>query len=435
MCKSDDQTPNAARELATYRVDRLQELLDAIGTDNRFYAHKLQTANVPRRITRLEEFAAFPFTTKAELVQDQMLHPPFGTNLTFPLSRYTRYHQTSGTTGQPLRWLDTEDSWSWMVERWHKVLNAASVTSSDRVVFAFSFGPFIGFWLAFEAAARLGALCLPAGGLSSVARLHLILDTQATILCCTPTYALHLAETAAVERIALAGSQIRRIIVAGEAGGSIPATRARLESLWPGARVFDHHGMTETGPVTFECPLRPGCLHVMEDAYLAEVIDPVSGSTVAPGSQGELVLTNFGRLGSPLLRYRTGDLVKSEQRPKGLACSCGRPDLVLEGGILGRVDDMVIVRGVNVYPIALEEVVRSCEGLAEYQVRVSRRASLTELNLIIEPADGYDNVGALVSQVTSRLQHCFNLRISVKVAPRGSLPRFEMKAKRWVFES
>jgi phenylacetate-CoA ligase len=330
-----------------------------------------------------------------------------------------------------------------MVDRWIEIFHAAAVTASDRIMFAFSFGPFIGFWLAFEAGARLGALCLPAGGLSSAARVRMILDTGATVLCCTPTYAIRLAEVAEEEGIDLARAQIRRIIVAGEPGGSIPSTRARLETLWPGARVFDHHGMTETGPVTFECPAKPGFLHVMESGFIAEIVDPISSRACAPGQPGELILTNLGRVGSPLIRYRTGDLVKANSAANGQhasansveeapPCACGRYDLVLEGGILGRVDDMVIVRGVNIYPTAVEHVLRACGEIGEYQVKVSRADALTKLTVLIEPGGACQDIPRLVASARKQLQNAFALRIPVEAVPRGTLPRFEMKAKRWV---
>jgi phenylacetate-CoA ligase len=220
-----------------------------------------------------------------------------------------------------LRWLDTPESWQWMVESWMEIFRVSGVTGSDRIYFAFSFGPFIGFWLGFEAGTRLGALCIPGGGLSSTARLKAILDNQATVLCCTPTYALRLAEVAAQEGIDLSKSAVKRIFAAGEPGASIPATRARLESQWPGAKVIDHHGMTETGPVTFECPARPGTLHVIESAYFPEVIHRETGEPMPPGSTGELILTTLGRTGSPVLRYRTGDIVKTADQP---VCVCGR---------------------------------------------------------------------------------------------------------------
>ncbi len=414
------------------QLEELRSLVAELFPGNSFYTHKLNAAGVTFDVASLEDFSRrFPFTTKAELVEDQRKNPPYGTDLTYPLDRYTRFHQTSGTMGTPLRWLDTPESWEWMLENWGEVYRAAGVTRNDRIFFAFTFGPFIGFWMAFEAGARLGAMCLPGGGLSSAARLRMILDNQATVLCCTPTYAIRLAEVAAEEKMDLRRGAVKTIIVAGEPGGSLPSVRSRLAELWHGARVFDHHGMTEVGPVTYECPARPGVLHVIEAAYYAEVIDPATGkSAVTAGQPGELVLTTLGRTGSPLLRYRTGDLVKADAEP----CGCGRNDLALIGGILGRTDDMLVVRGVNVYPSAVEEIIRATDGVLEFQVRVSTVQALTELSLQIEPKPDCADVAGLLAGLEKSFQTNLALRIPVTRAEAGSLPRFEMKARRWVRE-
>ena len=416
--------------IAQRQVDQLRALLGALLPGNKFYAAKFDAAGVHKKVSSLADyFERFPFTTKQELAADQAAHPPYGTALTYPVDRYTRCHQTSGTAGPPLRWLDTPESWSWMLDNWSQVLRVAGVTRADRVFFAFSFGPFIGFWLAFEAAARLGCLCLPGGGLTSVARLRLLLDQGATVLCCTPSYAIHLGEIAARERIDLSVSMVKLILVAGEAGGSVLATRASIEKLWPGARVSDHHGMTEVGPVTFECPSRPGVLHVMEDAHLAEVIEPTSCKGVQAGQTGELVLTTLGRLGSPLVRYRTGDLVKTSL---DTVCVCGRSELALEGGILSRVDDMLIVRGVNVYPGAVDAIIRECGDVAEYRAQISTVDALTELTLEIEPDPACGNPSELGKKLGEAFFAALALRVPVMVVASGSLPRFEHKAKRWV---
>ena len=234
--------------LARGQLEQLRSLVAELFPANGFYRRKLGAAGVTFDVASLADFSRrFPLTTKAELVADQQAFPPYGTNLTYPLNCYTRCHQTSGTSGVPLRWLDTPENWDWLVENWTETYRAAGVTAADRVYFAFSFGPFIGFWLAFEAAGRLGAMCLPGGGLGTPARLRGILELGATVLCCTPTYALRLAEVAAAENLDLRSGQLRTVIVAGEPGGSVPATRARFAALWPGARFFDHHGMTEVG--------------------------------------------------------------------------------------------------------------------------------------------------------------------------------------------
>jgi phenylacetate-CoA ligase len=411
---------------ATPQLEQLRILLESLLPGNSFYRHKLDTADIPS----LDEFSnRVPFTLKQELVEDQILHPPYGSNLTYPLERYTRFCQTSGSTGKPMHWLDTPESWDWMIGNWARVFEAAGVTAGDRVFFAFSFGPFLGFWVAFESAARMGCLCIPGGGMRSSARLSTMIDTGATVLCCTPTYAVRLAEVAAEENIDLAAMKVRTIIVAGEPGGSIPGTRTLIEKLWHNARLVDHHGMTEIGPVSYGCPARPGVLHVIESSYIAEVIDPLSSQAIAPGGTGELVLTNLGRIGSPLLRYRTGDLVQTAPDDR---CECGSRDMALVGGILGRTDDMVVVRGVNVYPTAVEDVVRSCGGVAEYRVEVSTSHALTELNIQVEPMPDLAADPSLAHRLEAALRNAFALRIAVTVVACGSLPRFEMKSKRWL---
>lgn len=421
--------------LESSQLEGLRVLLTELIPANRFYTRKLQDAGLGFDVASLSDFSErFPFTTKEELVRDQAAHPPFGTNLTYPLSTYTRFHQTSGTAGLPLRWLDTPESWDWMVDNWMAVYRAAGITGADRVYFAFSFGPFIGFWMAFESAERLGCLCIPGGGLGSAARLRAILDNEVTVLCCTPTYALRLGEVAAEEHLDLQRSKVRVLIVAGEPGGSIPATRRRIEQLWPGARVFDHHGMTEVGPVTYECPAMPGVLHVIEHGYVAEIIEPATGKPIRSNETGELVLTPLGRTASPLLRYRTGDLVKRAASSAKLesVCPCGRHELALEGGILGRVDDMVIVRGVNVHPSAVEGIVQGVGGIAEYQVRLTQQGPLTEMEVAVEPAADCCNTDGLARQLERAFEIHLALRIPVEFVPAGSLPRFEMKAKRWI---
>jgi phenylacetate-CoA ligase len=416
--------------LRQLQLAKLQRLVATVRRSNRFYVRKLAPLGPEFHPRSLEDFVQrFPLTRKHELMNDQLAHPPYGTNLTHPLDHYTRCHQTSGSTGEPLRWLDTPESWQHLLDNWREIFRAAAVSVSDRFLLAFSFGPFIGFWSAMESALQLGCFCFPGGSMTSEARLKTIADHHITVLCCTPTYALHLGELAVKAGLAAARSSLRLIIVAGEPGGSIPATRARLAQCWPQARLFDHYGMTEVGPVTYECPAEPGLLHVIESTCLAEVIDPHTTQPVRPGQTGELVLTTLDRLGSPVLRYRTGDLVKP--RPSGL-CACGRFELALEGGILGRCDDMVVVRGVNVFPSAVEEIVRGCGGVTEYRVLVESHASLLELRLEIEPAPDCSNPAEVARRLQKALQDAFSLRVPVQVVPAGHLPRFEMKARRWV---
>lgn len=417
--------------LEARQLDQLRALVSELVPNNPFYAPRLVAAGLAEGVESLEHFSrSLSPTRKGELVDDQRLHAPWGSNLTYPISHYVRFHQTSGTTGRPLRWLDTAESWQAILDTWCRVLGVAGIGADDRVFFPFSFGPFLGFWTAFEAAQQLGAMVIPGGGMNSRARLEALLAAEATAMCCTPTYALRLAEVAAEEGIDLAGCRLRALFVAGEPGGSVPAVRRRLSRAWCGAAVFDHHGMTEVGPVSYPNPRFPELLHLDEEAFYAEVVDPDTDQPVALGEEGELLLTTLRRRGSPLLRYRTGDLVRLSSRSPE---KTGQPHRALEGGILARVDDMVVVRGVNLYPQAIDRIVRGFEEVAEYRVTLDRRKAMVEVSLELE-APGLEGEGsaALARRVEEALRTVFQLRIPVRRAETGSLPRFELKARRWV---
>ena len=402
---------------------KLRSIVLNLATTKSFYGTKLHEWEIKvSRMNRIHDFIEqVPFTSKADIQADRAANPPFGTNLTRAIHQYTRFCQTSGSsTGQPMAWVDTPESWEAMLKCWQRVFDAAGlVKGKDRIFFAFSFGPFLGFWTAYEAASK-EYLVIPAGGLSSQARLEAMARYDATVLCCTPTYALRLGEmigeASGVERMSL---RINKIIVAGETGGSVPEVRERLEKVWE-ARVFDHHGMTEVGPVSYETEDMPRQLVVMEEAYLAEIVDPKTGKEVNDGECGELVLTTLDRTACPLLRYRTGDWVKKKMH---------RGRMMLDGGILSRLDDMVVVRGVNIYPSAVEAVVRQFPEVVEFMVEQRKVDAMDEIELLIEVKG---NAGqSLIKKVATKLRDTFSLRIPVKLAEPESLPRHEFKAKRW----
>ena len=408
--------------LKQHQWTRLLALVQAALPANRFLRARCTRAGLadPRDLRTWDDFERLPLTTKSELVEDQAAHPPFGTNLSYPLDRYVRVHQTSGTTGTPLRWLDTEESWAWWARCWTVVLRAAGVGPGDRVFFPFSFGLFVGFWAGFEGARALGALAIPGGGQDTAQRLAAMESLGATAVCCTPSYALHLAEVARERGIALDRLGVRTTVHAGEPGAGIPAVRARIEAAW-GARAYDHAGMTEMGAYGFECAAQAG-LHVNEAEFITEVVDPATGR---PADEGELVLSNLGRAGSPLLRYRTGDRVRVARA----ACACGRTFLRLDGGILGRVDDMLIVRGVNVFPSALEGIVRRFPAVDEFVIEVYRRGQLDEVRLLLE-VQGQAGVVAAAVQEAVRVD--LGIRVEAVPVPGQSLPRYELKARRLV---
>ena len=417
-------------DMTRLQGERLAALLAEVLPRNGFYARKFAAGGVdPASVRTPSDLARLPCTTKAELLTDQAEHPPYGTALTYPVERYRRFCQTSGTSGRPLRWLDTAESWGWMLDNWAAIYRMTGVRPGERLFFPFSFGPFLGFWTAFDAASRYGCLCLPGGGMSSTARLRFLRDNRATVMLCTPTYALRLAEAAREEGIDLRGSSVRAIIVAGEPGGSIPATRGRIASAW-GARVFDHTGMTEVGPMAVECVANPGGLHVLETEFIVEVIDPATDQPVSAGAEGELVVTNLGRLGSPLLRYRTGDLVCLDPAP----CPCGRRLARLLGGVRGRVDDMIVLRGNNVHPSAIQTILHRFAEVAEYRVEVDRGEALPVLRIDVEAHAGHDG-GAVAARVAQAVRDELLFRADVRAVTPGSLPRFEHKARRVVGNS
>jgi len=414
--------------LRALQEEKLAALLEQTYGSNLFVTEKLDTAGAaPGDVRTIEDLAGLPFTTKAELIAAQGA-AVLSTNCTFPEAAYTRIHQTSGTTGEPLRVFDTVRSWQWWGRCWGFVLAAAGVTAGDRLFVPFSFGPFIGFWAALGGAERIGALMIPGGGRTSAQRLQLMADLGVTAMCCTPTYALRLVEVAREEDFDLSAIPLRTTVHRGEPGAIVPATKERIEAAW-GARCYDHAGASEVGAHSFECQAQSGATHAIESEFIVEVIEPDSGRPAVVGERGELVITGLGRIGFPVIRYRTGDIVRVDDSP----CPCGRTFTRFAGGVIARADDMVVVRGVNVYPAAVENVLRLERAVDEFRVTITRRGEMAEVHLEIECRDGVD--GEETAQaVCAAFERSLGLRPVVTSVPRGTLPRFELKARRFSIE-
>lgn len=393
------------------RFSRLRAMLEEILPRNAFWRERLGAAPIPRDA---REFGRLPLTSNHDLSADMRRHPPYGRNLTYPLDRYTKCHQTSGTIGQPLFVFDDARSWTWWCDCWDAVLDACGVESRDRAFFAFSFAPFIGFWSAYDAVSRRGLLTVPGGGSSTSRRLRLLSETGCTVLFSTPSYALRLAEAAESEGLDLASSPVRCAILAGEPGASLPAVRERIARAW-NAEVYDHAGSSETGAYGVPCPDGRG-MFVNEREFIAEVLAVDGDSPVADGETGELVLTNLGRWSWPVVRYRTGDLVRPRRLERGL---------LLEGGVLGRIDQMMLIRGVNVHPSAIEEAVRREAGHAEFRVTVTRNGSMDEADVEVEASD------QACQAIGAEIRRSFGVRIEVRGVAPESLPRWEAKARRF----
>lgn len=425
-----DQQRLSRSQLESYQLGRLNSLLSRVLPHNLFYQAKFGCKDL--QLNSLSEFATLPTSQKSEWLGADA--SGLAKHHTFPQESYRRYHRTSGTRGRPMVILDTQQDWQWWIDTWQYVLDACKIRADDRIMMAFSFGPFIGFWSAHDACLSRGCMVIPCGGMSTAARIDLILSAQPSVLFSTPSYALHLAQDAADRNIDLSSSSVRQVFVAGEPGGSVPAIRSKIESMF-GAQVMDHAGATEVGPWGFSS--HDGlAMHVIESEFIAEFLplaeavqqDLVSDDPMRDGVF-ELVLTSLGRVGAPVIRYRTGDLVRPEFAEDG-KCNFVR----LLGGVIGRADDMFVVRGVNIFPSSIDAIVRSFRDVNDYRLTVSKEGAMDELNLevecngdsLVEFRDAIELSQAMAEKLAIQL----NLRFGVTPVPSGTLPRFEGKAKR-----
>ena len=420
-------------ELETLQVRKLKTLLEWTDAQVPYHAKRLRNAGVtPDSIKSLDDLRRIPFTTRDEWMEGQAENPPYGPILAAPREAAMRYHMTSGTTGRtPIRVLDGAKDWEWITEMWCYGFWGFGIRPRDTVFFAFSYGTFVGFWGAHYACEKIGCLVLPGGNMTTDARVKQIMDMNATVVCSTPTYALRMAQEADALGIDLASGPVERLILSGEPAGSITATKKLIESQW-GAKAGDTAGMTELGTIMmFECADQPGGAHIIEDHYIEEVIDPDSDEPVGYGERGERVVTSFGRGFIPVIRYRTRDFVV---RVPASGCTCGRTFDIYEGGIQGRVDDMKLVRGTNVYPRAVEAIVREFSEIDEFQIHLYTAEGIRdEIEILVEiPREDADEEVILTRLATELSEAHEGLRFGVRRVERETLPRFELKAKRVV---
>lgn len=425
----DQKVETASRdETAMLQFKKLETLLRKVFDSNPFYKKKFKQHGIqPQDIRNPDDLLRLPFTIKKEFEEDQAENPPFGTNLTEPLENYVQYHQTSGTTGKPLKFLDTKESWEWRGRVACHILKGAGVTRGDRILFPFNFGPYTAFWIMYEGACQLGILIIPTGGWNSLQRLECMIGNRATVIPTTPTYALALAEAAKENGIDLASSSVRSLLLSGEPGALIPQVREKLQTLW-NARCFDYIGLTEVGTWGFQCTEEPNGVHILDSEFIAEIVDPKTALPVPEGEAGELIVTNLGRACMPSIRYRTGDLVKIK---KGL-CPCGRTFRVLQGGVLGRKDEMIIIRGVNVFPNVLSNIIESyIQPGDHYRIEAYKEKGIDEIAIQLEMKEGEKNE-VVPKAIEEEIKRKLNIRIEVKAVPKGTLPQSDYKAKRFV---
>ena len=419
-------------QLDALQLEKLRRLTRYAIDKSPFHARLYEKAGFqPDQLATLDDIRRIPYMTREDWMAAQAELPPFGDLLTQPREAAIRYHLTSGTSGrQPLRVLDGPRDWQWISEAWCYGFWGFGVRPEDTVFFAFSYGSFIGFWGAHYCCEKIGSLVIPSGNMTTENRVRQIADMDVTTVCATPTYALRLALEAEKLGIDLKASAVDKLIVSGEPAGSIPASKRQLEEKW-GAKCADTAGMTEIGTIMmFECAEQPGGAHIIEDHFIEEVIDPKTDKPLGYDQLGERIVTSFGRSMIPLIRYKTKDLVCKVPASR---CSCGRGFDIYEGGIQGRVDDMLLIRGTNVYPRAIEAIVRDYREIDEFRIVADQNDSgVDELTVRMEVRPESERSADELLPVIQRdlVRNHEGLRINVESVEYGSLPRFELKAKR-----
>ena len=404
-----------------------------------FYRAKFDAIKLkPTDIKGIGDLEKIPVTTKAEMAQDVVAHPPWGTYSPLNDDLWSRrgwmLFTSSGTTAQPRPFRYTlfdRDMWAWADAR---SLWAMGVRPGDKAFLAFGYGPFAAFWGFQHGLNRIGVPAIPGGALDSKRRAYFIHTFHPTVLVATPSYCLFLGSVMQEIGYDPAKSAIRLIVSGGEPGVCIPATKRRIESLW-GARLHEMYGCTEAAPSAGGCLChaevqneRPST-HLLEDCQIWETVDPQTFAPVSSGQRGLTVATNLISEGSPQLRFLVGDFATfTEER-----CACGMTHVRAIGGFQGRTDDMINIRGLTVFPSAIEEVVRHIDELGdEFAIVVYEEQDLDCLRIVAEPRPEVpaSRHPTLAEKIESEVRTKIGLRPEVELRPAGSLPKTELKAKR-----
>lgn len=425
----DKEIETAPRErIQEAQFKRLKSLLEMAYKDNPFYRKKFTEHGVsPEDIRSMDDITKLPYLYKREIQDDQLANPPFGTNLVGGLENYVRYHQTTGTTGKPVRWLETKETWNWRGRCAAMSLCGSGITAKDIIFFPFAFGPHVAYWGIWEGVWQIGALAIAGGGWSTLQRIKCLFENQVTVVALTPTYAIRMAEEASEHGIDLRESSVRITFHAGEPGALIPSVRNKIIESW-GAKPFDYPGLTEVGAYGIHCVAQDAAIHVNEAEFIFELIDRETGNPIQGEGTGEAVLTNLGRTSLPSIRYRTGDIVKV----KNERCPCGRTFRLMDGGVIGRVDDMITIRGMNIFPSQVQAIVEKHLALGEeYQVVAYTEKGSPELKIMCELLDVRPR-GVILKKIEEELRNAFEIRIGVEAVSRGTIERSNYKSKRFI---
>ncbi len=415
------------KELETIQLERLRSLVEKLYNRLPFYKRKLDKAGIkPHQIKSLKDLKILPFTTKDELRQGY----PYGL-FTAPLERIIEFHISSGTTGKPVVGGYTKKD----IEIWSEVmaraLTSAGCTSKDIVHNAYGYGLFTGGLGVHYGAQKIGAKTIPVSGGQTKRQIMIMKDFTSTILACTPSYALHIAETAEE----MGEDPTKLPVRVGVLGAECWSENMRQEiEKKLGILALDIYGLTEIiGPgVAQECEQKEG-LHIYEDHFLPEIIDPETLENLPEGEEGELVITTLTREGTPLLRYRTRDITSINYQK----CKCGRT-IARISRIKGRTDDMLIIRGVNIFPSQIENILMQIEETEpHYQLVLERKKGLDELTVEVEttPEIFFDEIKKLEeieTRIAKGIEENLGLRVNVRLVEPKSIERTVGKAKRLI---
>lgn len=417
-------------QLEAFQLDALKRQLARVSAGSSHYGDVFARSGFDARdIRSLSDIRKLPLTRKADYVAGLSARPPYGTFVGTPLSNCVRVHFSSGTTGRPTPVLWTQNDLDRWADIYARYFYAQGLRAGDVFQCMFNYSWFVGGLGATAGAQRVGALVVPGGSGDTKRQVESILEFGTKAVVGTPSFMAHIAETAAEMGVDLAASSVSIVCCGGEPGASIPGTRERIERLW-GASMFDCYGALECQPIGWETGAGEGP-RVAEDFIHIEVLDPDTHEEVEDGQRGVLVLTHLDKEACPLVRWWTGDVVVRNRRPSAE----GRTHAGLAGGVLGRADDMLIVRGVNLFPSSVENVLRSFPGTgSEYvividdTVRDATTGFLTGVRLKVErepdaPADFAD-------RLTRTLKDRLQVRFVVEAVEAGTLPRTVHKAKR-----
>jgi len=403
--------------------------------DSPFYRTKFTRAGLaPKDVRSVDDLQRIPITTKEELIQDQAESPPWGTFAPLAAERWTSagwmvFTSPGTTTALPRVFRHTLhdlEMWSWLGAR---ALWSMGVRSKDLAINCFGYGPNVAFWCLHYALHRLGCPVIPGGGTNTQRRAFFIETYRPTVLFCTPSYALHLGRAMQGMGYDPEKSSIRLIVTAAEPGPGVPATKERIEGLW-GAELHDNFGCTAAAmtPLGYTCQEevqqheRAVGVHVMEDAYIAEVVDPKTLALVPEGVEGVLVVSNLYSESQPILRYKMGDWTTLTTEP----CACGRTHARALGGLHGRWDSLIKIRGLSFFPSTIEDSIRRHPDLGdEFRVEITSVDDLDRLKITVEPSSAIpkDSYVAPRERLRRDLQGALGVDVEVELVPYGVLPR------------